>query len=548
MSDRRKSPVVPLVIAVVAAVITTGMLVNSWGSRPVPGRARVDLLPHRGQLRPVRGHRPPRARATRWRKGSTDAPVVMVAYSDFQCPFCGKFARDTEPILVKKYVDDGTLRIEWRDFPYLGKESDRRPRPAAPPPSRASSGSSTTRCTPTSCRPTAAASTRTTSPGWRERTRPGRRPLPNDMDADETRVIVGRDFKEGQAIGVTGTPAFLVNGSPVMGAQPDRGLRDDRSSRRPRRPADERGRPRSRRSQRACSPCCRRAARCCCPSFFAYAFASTRALVARTLVFYLGLVLTLVPLGTGAGAASSLFYGHRAAADRASPAGRSSRSGSRRSWAEASRSRSPRRSAPPWRPRGGDAAGSRPSLLGAVYGLAGFCSGPVLGAILTVAATQGTPWQGGCPAGRLRAGHGGAAASCSPRCGTASTSAAGAGCAAGCSRSGRCASTRPRSCPASCSSPSASSSCATTGPPASSAVRSRGHHRPRVRRTAGSGALDRARPRLGRPARGPGGRARRRRAPAPRPAGPVTTATARTAGTRSCAPSPRCSARTDRRG
>ncbi|MFY9913680.1 MAG: cytochrome c biogenesis protein CcdA, partial [Nocardioidaceae bacterium] len=47
------------------------------------------------------------------------------------------------------------------------------------------------------------------------------------------------------------------------------------------------------------------------PSFFAYAFANTRALVARTLVFYGGLLLTLVPLGTGSGAASSIFYGHR---------------------------------------------------------------------------------------------------------------------------------------------------------------------------------------------------------------------------------------------
>ncbi len=34
-------------------------------------------------------------------------------------------------------------------------------------------------------------------------------------------------------------------------------------------------------------------------------------------------------------------------------------------------------------------------MLGAVYGLAGFCSGPVLGAILTVAATQESPWRGG---------------------------------------------------------------------------------------------------------------------------------------------------------
>lgn len=41
----------------------------------------------------------------------------MVSYSDFQCPFCGKFARDTEPALVATYVDAGVLRIEWRDFP-----------------------------------------------------------------------------------------------------------------------------------------------------------------------------------------------------------------------------------------------------------------------------------------------------------------------------------------------------------------------------------------------------------------------------------------------
>lgn len=34
-------------------------------------------------------------------------------------------------------------------------------------------------------------------------------------------------------------------------------------------------------------------------------------------------------------------------------------------------------------------------ILGAVYGLAGFCSGPLLGAILTVAATQSAPWRGG---------------------------------------------------------------------------------------------------------------------------------------------------------
>lgn len=129
------------------------------------------------------------------------------------------------------------------------------------------------------------------------------------------------------------------------------------------------------------------------PSFFAMAFASRRALVARTLVFYLGLLLTLVPLGVGAGAASSLFYGHRPVLIGVAGwmiiglglmqllgKGFTIPFSQRLNTAVANRT--------------GDGWLST-LLLGAVYGLAGFCSGPVLGAILTVAATQETPWHGG---------------------------------------------------------------------------------------------------------------------------------------------------------
>ena len=129
------------------------------------------------------------------------------------------------------------------------------------------------------------------------------------------------------------------------------------------------------------------------PSFFAMAFASMRALVARTLVFYVGLLITLVPLGTGAAAASSFFYGHRPLLISVAGwmiiglgvwqllgKGFTIPFSERLNAAVAA--------------RGGDGWLST-LMLGAVYGLAGFCSGPVLGAILTVAATQESPWQGG---------------------------------------------------------------------------------------------------------------------------------------------------------
>src|ERR671921_2977828 len=47
------------------------------------------------------------------------------------------------------------------------------------------------------------------------------------------------------------------------------------------------------------------------PAFFAYAFQSCGVLVGRTAFFYLGLCATLVPLGMGISAVSSLVYGHR---------------------------------------------------------------------------------------------------------------------------------------------------------------------------------------------------------------------------------------------
>ena len=55
-------------------------------------------------------------------KGKVDAPVVMVIYSDFACPFCTQFARNVEPEL-NKLVKEGTLRIEWRDLAQISETS-----------------------------------------------------------------------------------------------------------------------------------------------------------------------------------------------------------------------------------------------------------------------------------------------------------------------------------------------------------------------------------------------------------------------------------------
>ncbi|MGK5632846.1 cytochrome c biogenesis CcdA family protein, partial [Streptomyces sp. URMC 123] len=126
------------------------------------------------------------------------------------------------------------------------------------------------------------------------------------------------------------------------------------------------------------------------PAFFAYSVDRASRLLARTGIFYLGLATTLVPLGAAGSFAGRLFVGHRAQLVLAG------------GWliialgvaqilglGFASR-------------RLQEASGRiRPTTafsvyaLGAVYGLAGFCAGPILGSVLTVAAVGGSPVYGG---------------------------------------------------------------------------------------------------------------------------------------------------------
>ncbi|MBB1256328.1 cytochrome c biogenesis protein CcdA [Streptomyces sp. OF3] len=126
------------------------------------------------------------------------------------------------------------------------------------------------------------------------------------------------------------------------------------------------------------------------PAFFAYAFATPGRLLARTAAFWVGLCVTLVPLGVAGSLAGSLLTRHRetlVAVGGWAVIGFGLAQmlgfgfGSRR-MAEA-------------------AARLRPSsvlsvaLLGAVYGLAGFCAGPILGGILMISALHGSPAYGG---------------------------------------------------------------------------------------------------------------------------------------------------------
>ncbi|WP_329519507.1 cytochrome c biogenesis CcdA family protein [Spirillospora sp. NBC_01491] len=124
------------------------------------------------------------------------------------------------------------------------------------------------------------------------------------------------------------------------------------------------------------------------PAFFAYGVTGRAALLARTGVFYAGLAAAMVPLGMGAAQAGRLVFGHQRALSVV--AGLLLIGFGVLQFAGGGFS-------PVARLRGRVRGDSWPAILalGAVSGLTGFCTGPILGAVLTVAATSGQALRGG---------------------------------------------------------------------------------------------------------------------------------------------------------
>lgn len=56
-------------------------------------------------------------------KGAADAPVVVMEYGDFQCPACRQFTVDAKRRLEDEYVSKGQVRFVFRNFAFLGAES-----------------------------------------------------------------------------------------------------------------------------------------------------------------------------------------------------------------------------------------------------------------------------------------------------------------------------------------------------------------------------------------------------------------------------------------
>jgi len=50
-------------------------------------------------------------------RGDKNAPITIIEFSDYQCPFCARFHTQTLPVLLDEYINSGKVNLVYRDFP-----------------------------------------------------------------------------------------------------------------------------------------------------------------------------------------------------------------------------------------------------------------------------------------------------------------------------------------------------------------------------------------------------------------------------------------------
>jgi protein-disulfide isomerase len=94
-------------VANAALIVTSSVLVWTFALKPTPAAPGAPLKPPTEAV----------SLAGAAVEGSPAATVGLLVFSDFQCPYCGKFATDILPIVTEKYVKTGKVRLAFRQMP-----------------------------------------------------------------------------------------------------------------------------------------------------------------------------------------------------------------------------------------------------------------------------------------------------------------------------------------------------------------------------------------------------------------------------------------------
>jgi protein-disulfide isomerase len=156
--------------------------------------------------------------------GSVNAPVTIVEFSDFQCLFCRKFWVETMPQLKKTYIDTGKVKFVYRDFPlssiHPSAEASAEASECAADQNKywemhdiifseqAKKGTGTIQYTVNDLKK------------WAGQIGLDTTKFNSCLDSGKYKSEVEKDTQDAAAIGISGTPAFVIGSKIISGAYP----------------------------------------------------------------------------------------------------------------------------------------------------------------------------------------------------------------------------------------------------------------------------------------------------------------------------------------
>ena len=148
------------------------------------------------------------------------AKITIVEFSDFQCPFCGRYQQTVHPQLLKQYVETGQVNFVYKHSAFLGQESVWAAQAAECAADQGKFWNFHDLLFSRQNGENQGAFNKDKLSGFAKEMGLDMAKFEPCLTNDETLARVQADTQEGQAAGVRGTPTFFINGQPLVGAQP----------------------------------------------------------------------------------------------------------------------------------------------------------------------------------------------------------------------------------------------------------------------------------------------------------------------------------------
>lgn len=152
--------------------------------------------------------------------GAAGAQVTIVEFADFQCPFCGRFFRETLPKIKDNYIATGKVKFFLNDFAFLGPESGRAAEAAKCAADQGKFWEYHDYLYSHQSGENEGAFGDDHLKQFAQVVGLKQQDFGTCLDSQKYQQAVRDETRRGQASGVSGTPTFFINGQKLVGAQP----------------------------------------------------------------------------------------------------------------------------------------------------------------------------------------------------------------------------------------------------------------------------------------------------------------------------------------